>query len=401
MNSFVFYILNDLLSESALMEKMIIAYFPNAIVKRFSDAKSFLYDMENEVMSPISLVDFQLSGIGGVSLLKKIKSIEKFRNSIFIMILDSYDKENYIKALQTGADDVLIKPIVPEQLFVKLKNSIRLNQQFEANATLNQQLLLAKEQYDIEVSNAYKMLRQILSMKLPTKDSELTRIHDACKYIALQVIDENEEIENLLLATQFCYLGKLPLNDKIILNPVMIEGVVQNEAMLQYPENVQAVMKFMPNSEEIQSLLYHIYENFDGTGIPKKLKSWEIPLGSRILRVAIDFEYLNTKNSGRESKVIDIMFEQINRLYDFRVLAFYDQYLAYKNSRPGLSGKALEESIAPSGLREDMFLSRNIITSSGLKLLSSGTRLTDANIERIQSILTADSIIGKIWIKVF
>jgi response regulator RpfG family c-di-GMP phosphodiesterase len=317
------------------------------------------------------------------------------------MILDSYDKENYIKALQTGADDVLIKPIVPEQLFVKLKNSIRLNQQFEANATLNQQLLLAKEQYDIEVSNAYKMLRQILSMKLPTKDSELTRIHDACKYIALQVIDENEEIENLLLATQFCYLGKLPLNDKIILNPVMIEGVVQNEAMLQYPENVQAVMKFMPNSEEIQSLLYHIYENFDGTGIPKKLKSWEIPLGSRILRVAIDFEYLNTKNSGRESKVIDIMFEQINRLYDFRVLAFYDQYLAYKNSRPGLSGKALEESIAPSGLREDMFLSRNIITSSGLKLLSSGTRLTDANIERIQSILTADSIIGKIWIKVF
>ncbi|MCO5250401.1 MAG: hypothetical protein M9949_03155 [Candidatus Kapabacteria bacterium] len=401
MNSFVFYILNDLLSESAVMEKLIINYFPDAIVKRFSDAKSFLYDMESEVMSPISLVEFQLSGIGGVSLLKKVKSFEKFRNSIFIMILDSYDKENYIKALQTGADDVLIKPIVAEQLFVKLKNAIRLNQQFEINAVLNQQLSLAKEKYDTEVSNTYKMLRKILSMKLPSKDSELSRIHDACKYIAHQVIDDSAEIENLLLATQFCYLGKLPFNDKIILNPVMIEGVVQNETMLQYPENVKAVMSLMPDSTEVEALLYHTYENFDGTGIPKKLKSWEIPLGARILRVAIDFEYLNTKNSGRESKVIDIMFEQINRLYDYRVLAFYDQYLAYKNSRPGLSGRALEESIAPKGLREDMILSRNIITSSGLKLLASGTRLNDANIERIQSILLSDSIIGKIWIKVF
>ncbi|MBE2188793.1 MAG: hypothetical protein IAE98_04930 [Candidatus Kapabacteria bacterium] len=401
MNSFVFYILNDLLSESAAMEKMIIAYFPNAIVKRFSDAKSFLYDIENEVMSPISLVEFQLSGIGGVSLMKKIKSMDKFRNSIFIMILDSYDKENYIKAIQTGADDVLVKPLVPEQLFIKLKNSIRLNQQFETSAALNQQLKLAQEQHDIEVGNTYKMLRKILSMRLPNKDSELNRIHDACKYIAMQIIDENKEIEDLLLATQFCYLGKLPFNDKIILNPVMIEGTVQNEAMLEYPNNVQAVMQLMPNSTEIKTLLFHIYENFDGTGIPKKLKSWEIPLGSRVLRVAIDFEYLNTKNSGRESKVIDIMFEQINRLYDFRVLAFYDQYLAYKNSRPGLSGRALEESIAPSGLREDMILSRNIITSSGLKLLASGTRLTDANIERIKSILSTDSIIGKIWIKVF
>jgi response regulator RpfG family c-di-GMP phosphodiesterase len=401
MNSFVFYLLNDLPSESAVMEKLIINYFPHAIVKRFSDAKSFLYDIEKEVMSPISLIDFHLSGIGGVSLLKKIKSSEKFRNWIFIMILDSYDKENFIKALQSGADDVLIKPIVAEQFFVKLKNSIRLNQQFEINAVLNQQLSLAKEKHDTEVGNTYKMLRKILSMRLPTKDSELTRIHDACKYIAMQVIDDSAEIENLLLATQFCYLGKLPFNDKIILNPVMTEGVVQNEMMLEYPDNVKAVMSLMPDSSEVEALLYHTYENFDGTGIPKKLKSWEIPLGARILRVAIDFEYLNTKNSGRESKVIDFMFEQINRLYDFRVLAFYDQFLAHKNSRTGLSGKALEESIAPNSLREDMILARNIITSSGLKLLASGTRLNGANIDRIQSILLSDSILGKIWIKVF
>jgi response regulator RpfG family c-di-GMP phosphodiesterase len=342
-----------------------------------------------------------MSGIGGTSLLKKIRSIERFRGHSFLMILDEYNREDFIKALQTGADDIIVKPYSLESIYVKIKNLIRLNDQAETIRNLSAEVQSAREDTVKQVGNTYELLKTVLAMRMPGKDLELSRIHEACKYIAQQIIEDEKEAKDLLTATQFVHLGKFSLNDKFILNPVLIDGHIINDSMQQYPENVKKLMSLLEGAEDVTTLLLHIYENFDGTGIPEKLKSWKIPLGSRILRVAVDFEYLNTKNSGRESKVIDIMFEQINRLYDFRVLTFYDQYLAYKNSRPGLSGRALETSIEPKGLREDMILSRNIITSSGLKLLSSGTRLTDAHIERIQNVLATDSIIGKIWIKVF
>ncbi len=401
MNRFVFYILCDLLTESAALESILQKSFPGVEVKRFSDANSFLGDYYEEKKVPISLVEFQMSGIGGTSLLKKIRSIERFRGSTFLMVLDEFNRDDFIKALQTGADDVIVKPYSVESIYVKIKNAIRLNEQAETIRNLTSEVQAAKEATVKQVGNTYELLKTVLAMRMPGKEGELSRINESCKYIAQQIVEDEKEAKDLLTATQFVHLGKFSLSDKFILNPVLIDGHIINDSMQQYPENVKKLMSLLQDSEDVMTLLYHIYENFDGTGIPEKLKSWKIPLGSRILRVAVDFEYLNTKNSGRESKVIDIMFEQINRLYDFRVLTFYDQYLAYRNSRPGLSGRALETSIEPKGLREDMILSRNIITSSGLKFLSSGTRITDAHIERIQNVLATDSIIGKIWIRVF
>lgn len=145
MNRFAFYILCDLLTESAAIESILQKSFPGAEIKRFSDANSFLDSFYEEKKIPISLVEFQMSGIGGTSLLKKIRSIERYRGHSFLMILDEFNREDFIKALQTGADDIIVKPYSLESIYIKIKNLIRLNEQAETIRNLSAEVQAAKE----------------------------------------------------------------------------------------------------------------------------------------------------------------------------------------------------------------------------------------------------------------
>jgi len=76
------------------------------------------------------------------------------------------------------------------------------------------------------------------------------------------------------------------LPDRLFELPVYSEGNVSDPLMYQIPIVARNIISGIPRLEKVGDILYHIYENMDGTGFPDKLQSWQIPLESRILRVA-------------------------------------------------------------------------------------------------------------------
>jgi hypothetical protein len=92
-----------------------------------------------------------------------------------------------------------------------------------------------------------------------------------------------------------------------------------------------------------------------------------------------------------------LLFNEARRLYDFRIIAYYDQYLASLNLK-GKSGQTREIPVLISELSPTMILSRNIFTQSGLKLVASGTRLSDEIIYKILNVNKEDGIIGNIYV---
>jgi len=151
--------------------------------------------------------------------------------------------------------------------------------------------------------------------------------------------------------------------------------------------------------EDIVNVLIHIYENYDGSGFPDKLKGPEIPLGSRILRVALDFEMYNIKNNGKTNKTIELLWESMNQIYDFRIIAFYDQYLALQNTKFINNIPPLEIKMSPYELRANMILSRDIIVITGHKLIAANTKLDDSMIEKIHLADQTESILGNIFVR--
>ena len=75
-----------------------------------------------------ALLDWMLPSVGGLTLIKEIREIEMStrRYCIIVMVTAKARKEDIVRALETGADDFISKPIDEALLLMKLKALARL-----------------------------------------------------------------------------------------------------------------------------------------------------------------------------------------------------------------------------------------------------------------------------------
>ncbi len=66
------------------------------------------------------LCDWHMEPTKGVDLLKYVRSSEVLRGIAFVMVTVENAKENVIKAIQTGVDDYLLKPLTVELIQEKV-----------------------------------------------------------------------------------------------------------------------------------------------------------------------------------------------------------------------------------------------------------------------------------------
>jgi HD-GYP domain-containing protein (c-di-GMP phosphodiesterase class II) len=194
-------------------------------------------------------------------------------------------------------------------------------------------------------------------------------------------------------------VGKIFLPDHLIQLPVMMNGVPNDKLMYQVPVSAREIVSSVGRFKNVGDILYHIFENFDGSGFPKRIQSWQIPLSSRIIRVALDFEETRMRTGMKTREVMAMLSREANRLYDHRIVTLMDQYLATASNESG-SSRVTERAIQLQDLKEGMVLSRDIITNSGMKLVGAGGTLRTNVIEKILTLNTSDPIIGNVYIKV-
>jgi len=198
-----------------------------------------------------------------------------------------------------------------------------------------------------------------------------------------------EEKLTIELASKLVKTGRIILDDKTINEPVMTDGRLTSQDMTLIPETNNVIYSKIKGYEAVSNILKHQYENFDGTGFPEGKKTWEIPLGSRILRVVSDYYDIMKKEKNSDT-TMDKIVNEVKRLYDFNVVAYFDQYLAEINT----DGSKLEVSKELNELTEGMTLSRNILTKVGFVLLGRGTQLTNENLGKLREANSKDGIVG-------
>ena len=177
---------------------------------------------------------------------------------------------------------------------------------------------------------------------------------------------------------------------------IMPNGQVKNTILEQVPTIAEEIISKLMGYKEVSEILGHIYENFDGSGITDGLQGWKIPLGSRILRVLLDFFEMIEKTNNPPAKVFDQIQKESSRIYDIRIVILLDQYMAHKGI--GCSfGK--EKPLDLKEAKEGLFLTRGVYTESGLKLIGSGAFLDKDIIEKINTIGASDKIVGKLWVR--
>lgn len=133
-----------------LKQEGYITYLANSA----SEAKRLL----NEVSIDVILLDVNMPIQDGFSLCRELRETDKFK-LLPILFLTSVDREfGYEEAMKNGGDDFLNKPINKKELFAKIRSVARLKE-------LQDELLLEKNRYEMELKMARKVQEQLIPEK--------------------------------------------------------------------------------------------------------------------------------------------------------------------------------------------------------------------------------------------
>lgn len=392
-----FYLLDDEIPLVDTLSRLVLKVYPDAKIVKAHDGLDGLEMIEQGKIPSVIISDVYMPGLNGFQILKKIRQHPIHKKSYIIIITSKVDKEMNLKAVQLGADDFMTKPFSIDQLFVKLRGATRAILAAKKEEELNLKIEKLSEVIKHNRDQVDGLIRLFQDARMGELNKRIPSILDSASWIARRLTDDDDAVDDLIRATQMIYAGKLLLNDSYIVKPIMTGGEIRSSILEKYPLYVDQIFGSLDGAQEVQRILRHIYENYDGTGIPDKLQAWEIPLASRILRVCLDYEDYYEKSQGKQQKAVESLYKSWNVLYDHRIVAYYDQFLAMKVAS---SGKlAPEKSATVKELHERMIIARHIITESGLKLMSAGTVLTEEKIDKIKQIISTDPLIGQIYVK--
>jgi response regulator RpfG family c-di-GMP phosphodiesterase len=256
------------------------------------------------------------------------------------------------------ANAVLTEPLDETELAAALR-TVLLHRQSRLDALMLQQELATS------VDHLTDVLVQVLEAAVPGsahRSAELVRLVSG---IGAHFTMEPNHGDDLLRAARLFEVGRI--------NSMASDGQGSKWPTLASARLIAQV----PSLESVASLLEHVSANWDGSGYPPGIQRGEIPLRSRILRVASDA--LAAMSNGSElAKVVEDLSSEGGRLYDPAVVAALAALAA--EGQQSASG----HKTRPMGfdrLEAGMQLAADLHTVSGVKLLAAGTVLTDSTLQ--------------------
>jgi response regulator RpfG family c-di-GMP phosphodiesterase len=376
--------------------------------------------LENE---PIDLVisDMRMPEMDGVVFLEHVR--QRWPDTMRLLLTGYADITSIMGAINRGEiyryiakpwddnDIILIVRSALQHRALELDQKrlqVLVHQQNEELKTLNASLEVKVDERTAELKKANLALNGandrlknnfITSIKVFTslielRDSKLSghsrRVADLARRMAVQLGLDNKQVQEIFVAGLLHEIGKVGFDDELMGLSVSLMNTRQIETYRKHP--AQAAQILMP-LEELKSAVDMInsqLERFDGSGYPQQLSGSHIPLGARIISVACDYDSLQigilgtSQLTAREAQAS--IRHGSGRRYDPTVVESLVAVFADKpdqTRRDDVPEKQQELSVKSHDLKAGMVLSRDLMTPSGLLMLTAGHVLEDAVIRKI------------------
>jgi putative two-component system response regulator len=348
--------------------------------------------LTRELHPDLIVSDYQMPEMNGFEFCRQVKADPELAGCLFVVLSGFSDTALKVRGLNLGVDDYLTKPIEVPELIARVRASLRLKQlqdQLRGDRDEVQQLHVELER---SFDQLLHLLIHLVDLGLPGAADRGTRLADLTAKLSARFDIPIELLGDLQVAARLHEIGQV------------VDGAHHTPGAADLPTWHHAVVAaaLLEQVERLEGpaeLIRWTSENWDGTGQPDHLVSGQIPLRSRLLRVAGDF--LHHVSGTRHQAVrtpeqaIELLKSHSGTWYDPLALVYLESVVL---DRPREEWESTRMPVAVDQLRTGMVLAADLSTSGGVKLLAKGATISENVLQVIQRRHAADPIIDAVWV---
>lgn len=381
----------------------------------FNDGREALtYLADNHVDMIMS--DMRMPEMDGAEFLAKSRDIVP--NAIRLLLTGYSDMDSTVKAINDGgvytyigkpwdnqdlkltlskaSDHYLLKKeakSLSEQILKANNELAEFNQSLEKKVNQRTAALQASKQKLDKAFNTQKdLLFDVLDMMSATIEyrtgfspGHSKRIAIQCKTLAKFIDLDDAFCRRIYLCALLHEIGTVGLTDEVLKASTLGAGKL-DDALITHPvigaEIIAKVKRFSPLTDNI----LHQNENVDGTGFPDHLSGDDIPIGSRIIRVVKDFDFLiagkANKNKMSIPNAYGWMKERSGVWYDRHILKSFIDLLGKRDV--DTDENEMEFSIGLEALKPGDKLLEDLILHNGNVMLKAGQEINSTMVTKLR-----------------
>ncbi|HOW26960.1 MAG TPA: response regulator [Elusimicrobiota bacterium] len=249
----------------------------------------------------LCVLDIDMPHMSGIDLCQHIKNDKKTQFIPVIMVTGLAPEQEKIRALETGCDDFITKPVQAAELLARLKSLLHLKAMTDALEDAESILFTlartieAKDRYTLGHADRVARFAVSLGRELGYPEEKLELLHKG------GILHD---------------IGKLGVPDAILQKEAALDKE-EWETMRKHPVMGFEICQRLKGIKEIIPIIRNHHERLDGTGYPDGLKAANIMDTVRIVSIVDIYDALTTRRSYKvafsQEKAFQMMKEEVER----------------------------------------------------------------------------------------
>ena len=379
----------------------------------------------------VIISDMRMPMMNGAEFLKQAR--EHWPDSYRIILTGFADMEAMVSAVnEGGVNAYLNKPWDDLQLLQTVRGALERKRLVdERNALLaltarqNEELTFLNEGLEdavrartaelkqsstfLELSNkklkesflaTLNVFSNLVELRQGNTEGHGKRVADLARRMATRLNLRQQVINDITVAGLLHDIGKIGWTDDMIEKPFNEEFTIEERQLaMKHPALAEKVLMELENMRGAARLIRHHHERFSGQGYPDGLSGLDIPIGSRILAIADDFDELQlgsiTQRRRSREDAAKLIRDGSGKRYDPSVVNVFLRIMGMVQAEvaPG-PGQLTVSSELKSGIR----LARDIVDLEGAVLITVGHVLDDRLIQQLRNYEEKNDFFLEIWV---
>jgi response regulator RpfG family c-di-GMP phosphodiesterase len=337
--------------------------------------------------------DYQMPELDGFEFCRQVKADPTLSGCLFVVLSGFADTALKVRGLNLGVDDYLTKPIEVPELIARVRSSLRIKRLQDQLRGDRLSMLRLHGELGRSFDQLLQLLIHLVDLARPGAADRGTRVATLVADLAARFEVPPELLPDLEMAARLHEIG-------LVVEASHRHGAGETQHDWRPAVVASTLLNQVERLSGAANLLRGIGEHWDGTGMPDHLVSGQIPLRSRLLRVALDFlwqvEGMGDIPGKRSTDAVEVLKAHQGTWYDPLAVVHLESVVL---DRPREEWENTRIPLAVDQLRVGMVLAADLSTSSGVKLLSRDTIVTRSMLDVINRRHLADPILDGVWVK--